>query len=135
MTEAWTHLAAAPWVAAIAFAIVFVGAVVQFSLGMGFGLKSDFFPLGPNERVCFWGGWGGSLAVTDADARLTVSYVMNRMEANLMGDVRGGVLVMAAYEALAAADLVKGAARGLPMALIRGAGGYLDNGGGGAKAV
>lgn len=38
MTEAWTHLAAAPWVAAIAFAIVFVGAVVQFSLGMGFGL-------------------------------------------------------------------------------------------------
>ena len=77
------------------------GIPVRF--GMGFGLKSDFFPLGPNERVCFWGGWGGSLAVTDVDARFTVSYVMNRMEGNLMGDVRGGVLVMAAYEALAAA--------------------------------
>jgi len=77
------------------------GVPVRF--GMGFGLKSDLFPLGPNERVCFWGGWGGSLAVTDADAKLTVSYVMNRMEANLMGDLRGGVLVMAAYQALGAA--------------------------------
>ena len=75
-----------------------LGIPVRF--GMGFGLKSDGFPLGPNERVCFWGGWGGSLAVIDADAKLTVSYVMNRMEANLLGEMRGGVLVMAAYQAL-----------------------------------
>jgi CubicO group peptidase (beta-lactamase class C family) len=75
------------------------GVPVRF--GMGFGLKSELFPLGPNERVCFWGGWGGSLAVIDADAKLSVSYVMNRMEANLMGDLRGGVLVMAAYQSLA----------------------------------
>jgi len=76
-----------------------LGVPVRF--GMGFGLKSSAFPIGPNERVCFWGGWGGSLAVIDADAELTVSYVMNRMEANLMGELRGGVLVMAAYQALA----------------------------------
>ena len=75
-----------------------LGIPVRF--GMGFGLKSKVFPLGPNERVCFWGGWGGSLAVTDADAKLTVSYVMNRMEANLLGELRGGVLVMAAYQSL-----------------------------------
>lgn len=40
-----------------------------------------------------------------------------------------------ADEIAAAADLVKGAARGLPMALVRGAGGYLDNGGDGASAL
>ncbi|MCR8546727.1 TSUP family transporter [Salipiger sp. P9] len=38
MQEALSHFAAAPWVAAIALAVVFAGAVVQFSLGMGFGL-------------------------------------------------------------------------------------------------
>ena len=68
--------------------------------GMGFGLKSDAFPLSPNERVCFWGGWGGSLALIDFDARLTVSYVMNRMASDLLGDPRGGGLVMAAFRSL-----------------------------------
>ncbi len=48
----------------------------------------------------FWGGWGGSIAVVDLDARLTVSYVMNRMESNLLGDARGVGLVRAAYRAL-----------------------------------
>ena len=47
------------------------------------------------------GGWGGSLAVIDADAKLTISYVMNRMEPDLVGDLRGGMLVFAAYQALA----------------------------------
>ena len=74
---------------------------VPLRFGMGFGLKSEMFPLGPNEKVCFWGGWGGSLAVIDADAKLTVSYVMNRMEPDLLGDLRGGLLVFAAYQALA----------------------------------
>jgi len=75
-----------------------LGIPVRF--GMGFGLTSDSFPLGPNEHVCFWGGWGGSLAVIDADAKLTVSYVMNRMAANLVGELRGGSLVMAAYQSI-----------------------------------
>ena len=74
---------------------------VPLRFGMGFGLKSEMFPLGPNEKVCFWGGWGGSLAVIDADAKLTISYVMNRMEPDLVGDLRGGMLVFAAYQALA----------------------------------
>ena len=75
-----------------------LGAPMRF--GMGFGLKSEAMPLGPNERVCFWGGWGGSLAWIDLDARLTVSYVMNHMESDLLGDLRGGSLVMAAYPCL-----------------------------------
>ena len=73
---------------------------VPMRFGMGFGLKSETFALGPNERICFWGGWGGSLAWIDLDARLTVSYVMNRMESDLLGDLRGGSLVLASYPCL-----------------------------------
>ena len=68
--------------------------------GMGFGLIDTSFPLSPNERVFFWGGWGGSLAIIDLDARMSVAYVMNKMAADLMGDIRGGSIVMAAYKAL-----------------------------------
>jgi CubicO group peptidase (beta-lactamase class C family) len=68
--------------------------------GMGFGLIDTSFPLSPNERAFFWGGWGGSLAIIDLDARMSVAYVMNKMAADLMGDARGGSIVMAAYKAL-----------------------------------
>lgn len=74
---------------------------VPLRFGMGFGLIDATFPLSPNERAFFWGGWGGSIAVVDLDARVSIAYVMNRMEANLMGDVRGGALVVTAYAALA----------------------------------
>lgn len=33
----------------------------------------------PMERICYWGGWGGSMAVMDLDRRMTFSYVMNKM--------------------------------------------------------
>ncbi len=68
--------------------------------GMGFGLNDAAFPISPNPRAFFWGGWGGSLAIIDLDARASVAYVMNRMEANLMGDRRGGVLALAAFQSL-----------------------------------
>jgi hypothetical protein len=37
----------------------------------------------------------------DQDSELTVSYVMNRMEAGLVGDFRGAALTLAAVEGLA----------------------------------
>ena len=58
-------------------------------------------PVSPNERACFWGGWGGSLVVNDLDARMTVCYVMNRMGEGTTGDMRGAAIVMSAYGALA----------------------------------
>ncbi|MCZ6462800.1 MAG: serine hydrolase [Proteobacteria bacterium] len=76
-----------------------LGLPIRF--GMGFGLRSDLLALSPNERMFFWGGWGGSLALIDLDARLTISYVMNRMASDLLGDIRGGSLAMAAYQSLA----------------------------------
>jgi CubicO group peptidase (beta-lactamase class C family) len=69
--------------------------------GMGFGLSDLTFPISPNNRAFFWGGWGGSLAVIDLETRASIAYVMNRMEANLMGDPRGAVVNKAAHECLA----------------------------------
>ncbi|MHB8244708.1 MAG: serine hydrolase domain-containing protein [Acidimicrobiales bacterium] len=66
--------------------------------GMGYGLSSAAVPIGP--RACYWGGYGGSLIVMDQETRLTVSYVMNRMESELAVDLRGANIVMAAVTAL-----------------------------------
>ena len=68
----------------------------QSRFGLGFGLATELVPL-PNPRTFYWGGWGGSLAIIDLDAELTVSYVMNKMAVDLMGDVRGTSLAMAAF--------------------------------------
>jgi len=73
---------------------------VKMRLGTGFGLMNDIVPLSPNPRSCFWGGWGGSVAVLDLDARLSVAYVMNRMAGGLVGDLRGAMVVLAAYQSL-----------------------------------
>ena len=50
--------------------------------GLGFGLTSQEMPIGPNSRVLYWGGYGGSVVVMDLDARLAFSYVMNKMGSN-----------------------------------------------------
>lgn len=72
---------------------------VPLRFGMGFGLASETMPMGP--RSCAWGGWGGSLVLNDLDAHVTVAYVMNKMEAGVLGDARGASVVMATAQALA----------------------------------
>lgn len=74
---------------------------MKMKLGLGFGLMNESIPLSPNPRACFWGGWGGSIALIDLDEQLTVSYVMNKMASGLVGDLRGAMIVIAAYQALA----------------------------------
>ena len=73
---------------------------VELKMGMGFGLPSPMLPV-PNPRTCFWGGWGGSLAIIDVDAQMSFSYVMNRMGEGTAGDMRGAGLLMATMGALA----------------------------------
>ena len=73
---------------------------VPIKFGMGYGITTDEMPMGPNQNIAYWGGWGGSTAVIDQDARMCVSYVMNRMEGNLMGDLRGFKLLQAAHRSL-----------------------------------
>jgi CubicO group peptidase (beta-lactamase class C family) len=55
---------------------------------------------GPNDRAFGHTGLGGSFGFADPDAKLGVSYAMNLMAANLMGDQRGARLVAATYACL-----------------------------------
>lgn len=73
---------------------------VPMRWGLGFGLNSKEFPISPNPRTFFWGGWGGSFIVVDLDAKLSFAYVMNRMRSGLTGDDRIARLTMALYAAL-----------------------------------
>lgn len=62
---------------------------VPLAFGMGFGLPQlDTVPYIPNERICFWGGWGGSLVVMHPESRMTFSYVMNKMGPGIIGSAR-----------------------------------------------
>ena len=70
--------------------------------GMGFGLPEPaVLPYIPEGRVCFWGGYGGSLTVIDADRRMTISYAMNKMAAGIIGSERSAEYVTAVYDAVA----------------------------------
>jgi CubicO group peptidase (beta-lactamase class C family) len=73
---------------------------LHIRFGLGYALPSPGLPL-PSPRSVAWGGWGGSVIVVDLDANLTVSYVMNRMGAELTGDSRGASIILAAYTSLA----------------------------------
>ncbi len=73
---------------------------VPLRFGMGFGLNSPSWPISPNPRAFFWGGWGGSLGIVDPALRASIVYVMNKMEADLLGDKRGGNIAAAAFGVL-----------------------------------
>jgi CubicO group peptidase (beta-lactamase class C family) len=48
--------------------------------GIGFALpQPEAVPGIPDERVCYWGGWGGSMVVMNPYCRTTFAYVMNKM--------------------------------------------------------
>ena len=66
--------------------------------GMGFGLPSPTVPL-PNPNSVFWGGYGGSLAVIDMDARTSFGYAMNKMAGTTTGDTRAFGLMMGVWAA------------------------------------
>ncbi len=73
---------------------------VPIRWGLGFGLNSKEFPISPNPRTFFWGGWGGSFVAVDLDAKLSFAYVMNKMRTGLTGDDRSARLIRALYASL-----------------------------------
>ena len=74
---------------------------VPLRWGVGYALPDrEVFPYLPDARVCFWGGWGGSMVINDLDRRMTVAYMMNKMEAGIIGGVRSEALIRAVYEAV-----------------------------------
>lgn len=71
--------------------------------GIGFGLPQPAtVPSIPDDadRICFWGGWGGSMVVMHPDRGLTISYVMNQMAPGIIGSEASNSYIAAIYEAL-----------------------------------
>lgn len=62
---------------------------VPLRWGIGFGLPEPAtVPSLPDERICFWGGWGGSITVMFPLQKMTISYVMNKMAPGIIGSDR-----------------------------------------------
>jgi CubicO group peptidase (beta-lactamase class C family) len=69
--------------------------------GVGFALpRLDTLPWIPDEQICFWGGWGGSMIIMDVGRRMTISYVMNRMGPGIIGSDRSARYTQAIYDAV-----------------------------------
>jgi CubicO group peptidase (beta-lactamase class C family) len=57
--------------------------------GIGYALaKNEAFHYVPDEKICFWGGWGGSMLLMCPYRRTTIVYVMNKMGPGILGSGR-----------------------------------------------
>ena len=75
---------------------------VPLRFGIGFGLpQPESVPSIPEGRICWWGGWGGSMIVMNPDRRTTFAYVMNKMGPGTTGTARTNRYATLIYEALA----------------------------------
>jgi CubicO group peptidase (beta-lactamase class C family) len=78
---------------------VVLGIPVRF--GIGYGLpRPDVLPYIPDEKICFWGGWGGSMIIMDVGRRMTISYMMNKMGSGIVGSDRSAEYGKAIYDAV-----------------------------------
>jgi CubicO group peptidase (beta-lactamase class C family) len=67
---------------------------VPLRFGIGFALPEPAtLPYLPDGRICFWGGWGGSMTIMFPEQRLTISYVMNKMAPGIIGSDRSAAYV------------------------------------------
>ena len=74
---------------------------VPLRWGIGYGLPvPELLPWIPDERTCFWGGWGGSMIIMDTGRRMTISYMMNRMAPGIIGSDRSATYGQAIYDAV-----------------------------------
>ena len=76
-----------------------LGLPLRFGIGYGLPCK-ETLPYIPDGRICFWGGWGGSIIIVDVDRRMTIAYMMNKMEGGIIGGLRSAALIGAAYSAV-----------------------------------
>ena len=74
---------------------------VPLRWGIGYGLPMpELLPWIPDERICFWGGWGGSMIIMDTGRRMTLSYMMNKMASGIIGSDRSATYGQAIYDAV-----------------------------------
>ena len=74
-----------------------IGLPLRF--GMGYGLPTPDMPIGDSPRACYWGGYGGSVIIVNLERRMTIAYMMNKMESGVVGDARGFAIIAAANAA------------------------------------
>jgi CubicO group peptidase (beta-lactamase class C family) len=76
---------------------------VPLRFGIGYGLPVPvLLPWIPDEKICYWGGWGGSMIIMDTGRRMTISYMMNKMGPGIIGSDRSTAYGQAIYDALGA---------------------------------
>ena len=74
---------------------------IPLRFGIGYGLPQlDTLPWIPDDKICFWGGWGGSMIVMDVGRRMTISFMMNKMGAGIVGSDRSAEYGQAIYDAV-----------------------------------
>jgi CubicO group peptidase (beta-lactamase class C family) len=74
---------------------------VPLRFGIGYALpETETAPYIPPGRACYWGGWGGSVIIMDLDRRTTISYMMNKMGAGVIGSDRTVAYVRAIHDCL-----------------------------------
>lgn len=73
---------------------------VTSRFGLGFMLRHDGLPIGPNSTAFGHPGAGGSMGFADPETRLGFGYVMNNAKPSFFGSETAYRLVQAAYECL-----------------------------------
>jgi CubicO group peptidase (beta-lactamase class C family) len=72
-------------------------------MGLGWALpEPGLLSYIPQGRICYWGGWGGSMVINDADRRVTMAYMMNRMAGGLLGSEVSDALLARTFSLLGA---------------------------------
>lgn len=70
---------------------------LPITFGLGYGLDVSDQPYVPKGKVCFWGGYGGSVIINDCDRKLTTAYMMNKMGPGVTGSPSTKAIVEAVY--------------------------------------
>jgi len=72
---------------------------IPVNWGIGFALPpTHLVPmLRAGSKVCSWGGYGGSMTFIDLERRMTVSFVMNKLDGGILGSPRVERILACAY--------------------------------------
>ncbi len=73
---------------------------IPMRFGLGFMLRQDLMPLGANPRSFGHPGAGGSIGFADPDAHVGFGFVMNQMQAAMLGSMGAFAMINAFYESL-----------------------------------
>ncbi|EFQ26168.1 beta-lactamase [Colletotrichum graminicola] len=78
------------------------GIPIRFGTGLGIRGNGDAVVDSwiPEGRLCFWGGWGGSIIINDVDRHITIAYAMNKMDPGTAGNGAVRSYVAEIYKAL-----------------------------------